>query len=627
MLAPDARHLLLDILRPPDGFVLDAAAGTTYSLDLVSLLTAPVAFAMFDRQAPDGSLVRDPVALLQALRASSDRITLFHGAGQVALPPVDQRLLVYLERAVYAVVPPNPTAIFHPKVWMLRFRDPDSGATRMRFVCMSRNLTPDRSWDTVLSLDGVPGETEQHPELAGFADALVTQAAVVRALPSERAAMVRGLGADLARTTWELPPGFTTIRFWPLGHDGVARWPFRTNIGRMLVISPFLTGGFLARVGGNRTNDVLVSRPEEIDRVGGRAVARFAERLVLVPDAGMPADDGAAADDASADADGAPTDGQVGDAGRLVGLHAKTYVADVGQSLGRIWTGSANATDAAFGGNVEFLVELEGNVRSCGVDAVLATRPGALGLRSIVEPYTAATDDGTEASAEEQARERLDACRRDIGSLPFRVDCVHDADGWRMDVATAATPARLAGVDLAGVTATIWPATLGPGAAVALTPGAGTVATFRVAEAGITPYLGIELAIGTERIRFVVVAALHGAPDGREARVLAGILSDRTSLLRLLLLLLGSTEAGLAAADDPAAPAGGSATTWADAFASGALLEPLLRTFAREPGRLHEIRTLLEEIDRAAPDADLLPPGWARVWEPLAAALGPEGAT
>jgi hypothetical protein len=41
MLEPDGRTLLLDALRPPLGYQLDAAAGTTYSLDLVSLLTAP----------------------------------------------------------------------------------------------------------------------------------------------------------------------------------------------------------------------------------------------------------------------------------------------------------------------------------------------------------------------------------------------------------------------------------------------------------------------------------------------------------------------------------------------------------------------------------------------------------
>ena len=42
-------------------------------------------------------------------------------------------------------------------------------------------------------------------------------------------------------------------------------------------------------------------------------------------------------------------------------LHAKLYVADDGWNA-HLWTGSANATDAAFGENenVEFLVQLTG---------------------------------------------------------------------------------------------------------------------------------------------------------------------------------------------------------------------------------------------------------------------------
>ena len=291
MLEPDGRTLLLDALRPPMGYQLDAAAGTTYSLDLVSLLTAPVAFAMFDRQHADGSAIADPIAMLQALREHSERITLFHGAGQVTIPPIDQRLIVYLEQAVYTVVPPNPNAIFHPKVWYLRFRDRETGAISLRLLCLSRNLTPDRSWDTLLRLDGVPGDEVRHPELAAFADALVDLASQVRTLPEARAATVRSLGADLSRATWTLPDGFTSVQFWPLGHDGQERWPFDGQVDRMLIVSPFLTGGFISRVGRKRRNDILVSRPEEIDRVGGKALARLAERLVLASDANAtPAD-------------------------------------------------------------------------------------------------------------------------------------------------------------------------------------------------------------------------------------------------------------------------------------------------------------------------------------------------
>ena len=47
MLEPQERRQLLDSLRPPSGYSLDFAVGTTYSLDLLALLTAPLAFTFF----------------------------------------------------------------------------------------------------------------------------------------------------------------------------------------------------------------------------------------------------------------------------------------------------------------------------------------------------------------------------------------------------------------------------------------------------------------------------------------------------------------------------------------------------------------------------------------------------
>ena len=44
MLQPTDRRLLFDALAPPTGFKLDFAVGTTYTLDLFALLSAPVAF-------------------------------------------------------------------------------------------------------------------------------------------------------------------------------------------------------------------------------------------------------------------------------------------------------------------------------------------------------------------------------------------------------------------------------------------------------------------------------------------------------------------------------------------------------------------------------------------------------
>ena len=142
-------------LRPPPGYRLDRAIGTTYSLDLQALLLAPLAFTLFGWQDEAGRPGADPLALLEAVRSHADRIRIFCQAGQIAVPRPNQLLLNYLEHSVYEVRAPDRRGVFHPKVWALRFAPQEEGKpVSYRVLCLSRNLTFDRSWDTALVLDG-----------------------------------------------------------------------------------------------------------------------------------------------------------------------------------------------------------------------------------------------------------------------------------------------------------------------------------------------------------------------------------------------------------------------------------------------------------------------------------------
>lgn len=105
MLEPEGRQFLLDALRPPAGLGLDRAIGTTYTLDLTALLTAPVGFALLDREASDGRSTADPVALLDAVRRNAERIDIFCQAGAIALPWNYQPILTYVEESIHEVVP------------------------------------------------------------------------------------------------------------------------------------------------------------------------------------------------------------------------------------------------------------------------------------------------------------------------------------------------------------------------------------------------------------------------------------------------------------------------------------------------------------------------------------------
>src|SRR5437879_5795067 len=92
MLEPTSRKLFLDALTPPADHVLDVAIGTTFTLDLQALLCVPIALAFSGWDDPDGEPIRDPIALLEALRRLAERISIFCEAGAIAVPPIDQRL-------------------------------------------------------------------------------------------------------------------------------------------------------------------------------------------------------------------------------------------------------------------------------------------------------------------------------------------------------------------------------------------------------------------------------------------------------------------------------------------------------------------------------------------------------
>jgi hypothetical protein len=200
-LTPETRVLLTDALRPPAGYRVEVAVGTTYSLNLTALLLAPLSFALFDQGNADEIGTVDPIRLLEAVRRYADRTTVFCQAGGIHVPSNYRSILTFVEDSVLEVMPFHEGALFHPKVWAIRFID--QGHNRIhRVIILSRNLTLDRSWDTALVLD----EDED-----GAIDA--APANVSRRLTA-RVATGRDVGAYLASSVFLIRPDPATIDPW-----------------------------------------------------------------------------------------------------------------------------------------------------------------------------------------------------------------------------------------------------------------------------------------------------------------------------------------------------------------------------------------------------------------------------
>ena len=600
VLDPYDRRLLLEALRPPPGFRLDHAIGTTYSLDLVALLSAPLAFSAF---AEADTPATDPMVLLEALRASAERITLFCDAGRTYVPPADRLLLAHLEDSVAECLAPLGGA-FHPKVWLLRFTLED--AVAFRFLCLSRNLTFDRCWDTSLVLDGrLRGRARKaNKPLAEFVRALPGM--TVRPLAGERLEAVERLAAEVLRVEWEIPPPFEQLAFHPLGHRQTpAPSPFEgARVDRMLVVSPFTSSTTLERLGASGDGNVLVGRPDQLDLCGPAALERYAEKYVLE--------------------DGAVDDGS-GEAafGAMRGLHAKLFVADQGWDA-TVWTGSANATTSAFERNVEFLVELRGKKKQVGVDRVL--RPGSaheVTLRSLLASYARSEEAPPELEAERGLRRDADELRRRLveSRLQLRVLPAAEEGSWDMALEAGA---RLDPVPTLAALE-VWPITRprrAGGEQMAL--GAEVSARFAgLPLEDVTPFVAFRAVLrsgGTEIAEeFVLRLTLLDAPPDRRAHLLRSMLSNRAEVLRYLLYLLsGDGVEAVRALAGHDRPSGGTRNE-TDRLVTLPLLESLLRTLDRDPAKLAAVGRVVDDLEETGSGSALLPDGWDSIWEPVSA--------
>ena len=610
MLEPQSRTLLLDALRPPPDYKLDFAVGTTFTLDLVAMLAAPLAFALLDRSSPDGKLVADPLALREALRRNADRFAVFCQAGRIGVPKADRLLLSYLEGNVIEVKAPYE-GVFHPKVWVLRFVAGDRPVL-YRLVCGSRNLTFDRSLDTALVLEGElidrrNAYAANHP-LGDFLEALPDLA--VRGASVAVKVRIEQLQHEVRKVEFEVPEEFDGYGFHALGIEGYRTSPFTGRIDRLLAVSPFVCPEGLRILKKSADDGMqLVARLDELQKLDPAALKGIEPVQVF--------SDEQAEDEASAEAPASSTleDESQSD---LSGLHAKLYIADAGWNA-RIWTGSANATAAALRRNVEFMVELVGKKGLCGIAAFLNEGAGEAGFSSFLKafvPGERAVEDTTR-----RIEEALDAARLALGTLPTRLRVTQlGSDQWRMELVLNGAPPTLPG----GIEVRAWPITCKPESVARPVElkGADVVAAFApLTFEALTTFMAFEVAmLGQSEVspaQFVLNLPGEGFPEDRAKRLLLKLLDNSDAILRYVQLLLDRPTDTVDGSLGAFATIGGGAGTWGATGSDQVLLEPLVRALHQDRSRLDDVARLIKDLREAGATAQQLPSGFDEIWKPI----------
>lgn len=109
-----------EMLIPPVGYKTAFAVGTSYSLDLETLISVSIALGL--NEDIDSKLSDSPIYLLEALRKVSDKMLIFCEAGQIKAPATQNKLFPFLENSVVTVNAKKDRS-FHPKVWIVKYEN------------------------------------------------------------------------------------------------------------------------------------------------------------------------------------------------------------------------------------------------------------------------------------------------------------------------------------------------------------------------------------------------------------------------------------------------------------------------------------------------------------------------
>lgn len=602
MLAPQDRRVLHEAIRPPPGYDMDALVGTTYGLDLAGLLSIPLAFVS-ESTDTDDPREADPVELLRAVREAADDIAFFCQEGRIKAPTEASDLYAYLEDSVYEATAPNGGE-FHPKLWVARYTSEDE-RPRYRVLCMSRNLTFDRSWDTLLTLEGDLTDrqyafADQHP-LGDFVEALPDLA--VDEVPPGLADTIADISHEIRRVRFDYPNHVEDIDFWPLG---VAKdsWPFPDSYSDILIVSPFTRPPLLKKLQEESRSASLVSRLEELDATPPEALEPWEGVYALHPDADFQGDQ-----DLSDDQSESPP-ASVG--GGLSGLHAKLFVLDQGWDTS-LYVGSANATTAAFERNVEFLVELQGKKSKLGTEVLLEDQDDqdeeaskkTRRFQDLLVPYEADEEEWEEPE-DDPLESALDEAWSTIIETEPAATVERNDDGY--DVHLRLNDA----VDLPpGVEASCWPITSQGALRKPVRTDDPEVTFSGLAKNSLTRFFAFSLTAESadeERTRtFVLKLSIDGLPEDRDDAVLQAMLSSPDRLLRLLALILGEETLGNADAIRSIAGTGGSSRSMSAALDGIPLVELLVQSLEENPEKIDRVVRLVRDLREASKGPSDLP--------------------
>lgn len=590
---------------PPDGWATDHAILSSYSADLVVIVSSLLALRGYEL---DGDHPRSRVELVRAIEGLRGRVRILAQKGRVPVPSKQLPILKLLDKFLWTVDLDETERSFHAKAVLIRFHKIGiPGESQWRIWLGSRNLTRALNWEAGLVVASrSDGKGQKIEGLTGVVEAFAARAK----LPGLLTASVR---AELSNLTWDCPAGCEVKRVSLLGPERENGFPKpQPDIERMFIVSPFLDAATVraaGKWGGPKTRRTLVSTDLEFQRLlreDGGVFEGFVN-LCRQPVPDLPAEGAVNIEEENraaievAESEEAPPQG----------LHAKLLFAAKGKRC-QLWVGSANATTRGWEGrNIEIVAELAVNLEVAeGVEAFVET------CERCVPVLTQPKQDEDELALE-KARKALS------GKWPLR----QLIDDGELHVAATSPP------PISDPQMSVEVAAMG-GAWKSWPAGADRVSLGRVREWERTDFVQVRVRLHDMVCAWVEVAPCVPSPDdARDTGLISQYLNPNAFMWWMRSTLTGAApDGGGGDWDSDDDPSKGKSSKRSRVLDAGAMptVEEILRAWARDSEAFRnadeKVRTYLSELERRAVetnaevDVELLRT-FRTTWETLAGEL------
>lgn len=333
-----------------DNYVVDYAVCTTYSLDMSTLLSVP--FMLGTMADLTETTMRSPHLILETINRSAGKFVVFCNAGCIAVPQANSKVYALLERSVVQVTLPakgGGFVNFHPKVWVVKETNPETGEGQIKFVALSRNLTCSNDLDVVCELVGKIGKKPatkkartKHAPLVDFLTWLIGKADD-RIIRKNMRVICKDISYIERFDLTDSP--FEDYDFFPMGipaYDGYSKCleqDILDHAAEMLIISPFVDMDVLNKMVNcaPSAKKTLITRHSSVT-----------QDMISIFNDGVYVPKEVLTDKVEKDV--------------AVDLHEKVYFVrryEGNLSYNHLYLGSTNATKNGLKRNVEFLLHLQ----------------------------------------------------------------------------------------------------------------------------------------------------------------------------------------------------------------------------------------------------------------------------